>query len=48
VIGIYEGQTREREEKEERYSNGLKEVRAAVERQQELYSQLQSMEIKQQ
>ena len=46
VAGIYEGQMREREEKEERYSNGLKEVRAAVERQQELYSQLQSMEIK--
>jgi len=46
VAGIYEGQMREREEREERYSDGLKEVRAAVERQKELYNQLQSMEIK--
>jgi hypothetical protein len=44
--GIYEGQMREREEKEERYGDGLKEVRAAIEKQKELYNQLQSMEIK--
>jgi len=46
VAGIYEGQMREREEKEEKYRDGLKKVRAAVERQKELYNQLQSMEIK--
>jgi hypothetical protein len=41
--GIHEGQMREREERD---GDDLKEVRAAIEKQQNLYNQLQSMEIK--
>ena len=41
--GIHEGQMREREERD---GDDLKEVRAAIENQKELYNKIQSMVIK--